>query len=128
MLTNGPVAEAFWEEKADRWLLFRSGVWRKATWRQWIPPHTVTFTVETVTSSSTPTAREAVRSTSSTPGENGERRLHVALGRHVHQPIKTVHVWFRQGLKCTQDELAASAYLTVKLDDSMGGCPVQVRA
>lgn len=36
-----------------------------------------------------------------------------------------IYTW--QGLKCTQDELAASAYLTVRLDDSMGGCPVQVR-
>ncbi|MGH0157679.1 UNVERIFIED_CONTAM: hypothetical protein FKN15_057640 [Acipenser sinensis] len=33
----------------------------------------------------------------------------------------------RQGLKCTKDELTASAFLTVKLDDSMGGSPVQVR-
>lgn len=33
---------------------------------------------------------------------------------------------FRQGLKCTLDELTASAFLTVKLDDSMGGAPVQV--
>uniref|UniRef100_A0A671T0L8 Gelsolin-like n=1 Tax=Sinocyclocheilus anshuiensis TaxID=1608454 RepID=A0A671T0L8_9TELE len=36
-----------------------------------------------------------------------------------------IYTW--QGLKCTQDELAASAFLTVKLDDSMGGTPVQVR-
>uniref|UniRef100_A0A671KDR7 Macrophage-capping protein n=1 Tax=Sinocyclocheilus anshuiensis TaxID=1608454 RepID=A0A671KDR7_9TELE len=36
-----------------------------------------------------------------------------------------IYTW--QGLKCTQDELAASAFLTVKLDDSMGGSPVQVR-
>uniref|UniRef100_A0AAX7UCY1 Gelsolin-like domain-containing protein n=1 Tax=Astatotilapia calliptera TaxID=8154 RepID=A0AAX7UCY1_ASTCA len=36
-----------------------------------------------------------------------------------------IYTW--QGLKCTQDELAASAFLTVKLDDSMGGAPVQVR-
>ncbi|XP_073707858.1 gelsolin-like [Garra rufa] len=35
-----------------------------------------------------------------------------------------IYTW--QGLKCTQDELAASAFLTVKLDDSMGGSPVQV--
>lgn len=34
---------------------------------------------------------------------------------------------YRQGLKSTQDELAASAFLTVQLDDSMGGAPVQVR-
>uniref|UniRef100_A0AAQ5ZSS7 Gelsolin-like domain-containing protein n=1 Tax=Amphiprion ocellaris TaxID=80972 RepID=A0AAQ5ZSS7_AMPOC len=33
----------------------------------------------------------------------------------------------QQGLKCTQDELAASAFLTVRMDDSMGGAPVQVR-
>nr|XP_023672410.1 gelsolin-like isoform X1 [Paramormyrops kingsleyae] len=32
-----------------------------------------------------------------------------------------------QGLKATQDELAASAFLMVQLDDSMGGAPVQVR-
>uniref|UniRef100_A0A669BJ08 Scinderin like b n=1 Tax=Oreochromis niloticus TaxID=8128 RepID=A0A669BJ08_ORENI len=36
-----------------------------------------------------------------------------------------IYTWW--GLKCTQDELAASAFLTVKLDDSMGGAPVQVR-
>ncbi|KAF5909401.1 gelsolin-like, partial [Clarias magur] len=36
-----------------------------------------------------------------------------------------IYTW--QGLKCTQDELAASAFLTVKLDDSLGGSPVQVR-
>uniref|UniRef100_A0A8C2BP13 Scinderin like a n=1 Tax=Cyprinus carpio TaxID=7962 RepID=A0A8C2BP13_CYPCA len=40
---------------------------------------------------------------------------------------KCIHFYIRQGLKCTQDELAASAFLTVKLDDSMGGSPVQVR-
>lgn len=42
-------------------------------------------------------------------------------GRERH----IIYTW--QGLKCTQDELAASAFLTVKLDDSMGGAPVQVR-
>uniref|UniRef100_A0A8C5B1I3 Scinderin like b n=1 Tax=Gadus morhua TaxID=8049 RepID=A0A8C5B1I3_GADMO len=42
-------------------------------------------------------------------------------GRELH----IIYTW--QGLKCTQDELAASAFLTVKLDDSMGGSPVQVR-
>ncbi|CAN9503206.1 unnamed protein product [Ophioblennius macclurei] len=42
-------------------------------------------------------------------------------GRERH----LIYTW--QGLKCTQDELAASAFLTVKLDDSMGGSPVQVR-
>ncbi|KAF7669778.1 hypothetical protein LDENG_00124040 [Lucifuga dentata] len=42
-------------------------------------------------------------------------------GRNQH----IIYTW--QGLKCTQDELAASAFLTVKLDDSMGGSPVQVR-
>lgn len=36
-------------------------------------------------------------------------------------------VVFRQGQKCSQDELAASAFLTVKLDDSMGGVATQVR-
>ncbi|XP_030630335.1 scinderin like b [Chanos chanos] len=36
-----------------------------------------------------------------------------------------IYTW--QGLKCSQDELVASAFLTVKLDDSMGGAPVQVR-
>ncbi|KAF3858783.1 hypothetical protein F7725_011984 [Dissostichus mawsoni] len=36
-----------------------------------------------------------------------------------------IYTWW--GLKCTQDELAGSAFLTVKLDDSMGGSPVQVR-
>ncbi|XP_076601485.1 scinderin like b isoform X1 [Chaetodon auriga] len=42
-------------------------------------------------------------------------------GREQH----IIYTW--QGLKCTQDELAGSAFLTVKLDDSMGGSPVQVR-
>ncbi|XP_029309285.1 scinderin like b isoform X2 [Cottoperca gobio] len=42
-------------------------------------------------------------------------------GRERH----IIYTW--QGLKCTQDELAASAFITVKLDDSMGGSPVQVR-
>ncbi|KAM9459982.1 gelsolin-like isoform 1-T1 [Salvelinus alpinus] len=42
-------------------------------------------------------------------------------GREQH----IIYTW--QGLKCTQDELAASAFMTVKLDDSMGGAPVQVR-
>uniref|UniRef100_A0AAY4B2L1 Macrophage-capping protein n=1 Tax=Denticeps clupeoides TaxID=299321 RepID=A0AAY4B2L1_9TELE len=42
-------------------------------------------------------------------------------GREKH----IIYTW--QGLKSTQDELAASAFLTVKLDDSMGGSPVQVR-
>lgn len=51
----------------------------------------------------------------------------VNLGLRVSpRHIKTVHVCCRQGLKCTQDELAASAYLTVLLDDSMGGSPMQV--
>ncbi|XP_061097658.1 scinderin like b [Conger conger] len=42
-------------------------------------------------------------------------------GREQH----IIYTW--QGLKCSQDELAASAFLTVKLDDSMRGAPVQVR-
>uniref|UniRef100_A0A6Q2XCQ0 Macrophage-capping protein n=1 Tax=Esox lucius TaxID=8010 RepID=A0A6Q2XCQ0_ESOLU len=42
-------------------------------------------------------------------------------GREQH----IIYTWL--GLKCTQDELAASAFLTVRLDDSMGGTPVQVR-
>ncbi|XP_059200069.1 scinderin like b isoform X2 [Centropristis striata] len=42
-------------------------------------------------------------------------------GREQH----IIYTW--QGLKCTQDELAGSAFMTVKLDDSMGGSPVQVR-
>uniref|UniRef100_A0A8C8LYX5 Macrophage-capping protein n=1 Tax=Oncorhynchus tshawytscha TaxID=74940 RepID=A0A8C8LYX5_ONCTS len=42
-------------------------------------------------------------------------------GREQH----IIYTW--SGLKCTQDELAASAFMTVKLDDSMGGAPVQVR-
>ncbi|XP_076846634.1 scinderin like a [Brachyhypopomus gauderio] len=45
-----------------------------------------------------------------------------------HQGSREHHIIYTwQGLKCTQDELAASAFLTVKLDDSMGGSPVQVR-
>ncbi|XP_076001281.1 scinderin like b isoform X2 [Genypterus blacodes] len=36
-----------------------------------------------------------------------------------------IYTW--QGQKCTQDELVGSAFLTVKLDESMGGSPVQVR-
>uniref|UniRef100_A0A3P8U7Q9 Scinderin like a n=1 Tax=Amphiprion percula TaxID=161767 RepID=A0A3P8U7Q9_AMPPE len=36
-------------------------------------------------------------------------------------------IYFWQGLKCSQDELAASAILAVSLDDSMGGVAEQVR-
>ncbi|XP_006001649.1 gelsolin [Latimeria chalumnae] len=36
-----------------------------------------------------------------------------------------IYTW--QGSKATQDELAASAFLTVQLDSSRGGLPVQVR-
>ncbi|XP_026014082.1 scinderin like a [Astatotilapia calliptera] len=36
-----------------------------------------------------------------------------------------IYTW--QGQKCTQDELTASAFLTVKLDDSMNGVATQVR-
>lgn len=44
------------------------------------------------------------------------------------QGSKEQHIiYYWQGLKCTQDELAASAFLTVQLDESMGGAPVQVR-
>ncbi|KAM4548281.1 scinderin like a [Odontesthes bonariensis] len=42
-------------------------------------------------------------------------------GRQKH----IIYTW--QGQKCTQDELAASAFLTVNLDDSMGGIATQVR-
>ncbi|KAF3835695.1 hypothetical protein F7725_028253, partial [Dissostichus mawsoni] len=34
-----------------------------------------------------------------------------------------IYIW--QGLKCSRDELAASAFLTVQLDDSMGGAATQ---
>ncbi|XP_061878252.1 scinderin like b [Entelurus aequoreus] len=44
---------------------------------------------------------------------------------YSHKRGHVIYTW--QGLKATQDELAASAFLTVKLDDSMGGSPVQVR-
>ncbi|KAF3691314.1 Gelsolin Actin-depolymerizing factor [Channa argus] len=36
-----------------------------------------------------------------------------------------IYTW--QGRKCTQDELGASAFLTVNLDNSMGGVATQVR-
>uniref|UniRef100_A0A3Q3W7Z0 Macrophage-capping protein n=1 Tax=Mola mola TaxID=94237 RepID=A0A3Q3W7Z0_MOLML len=42
-------------------------------------------------------------------------------GREQH----IIYTWW--GLKCTQDELGASAFFTVELDNSMGGSPVQVR-
>nr|AAO63152.1 gelsolin [Anableps anableps] len=42
-------------------------------------------------------------------------------GRQKH----IIYTW--QGQKCSQDELAASAFLTVRLDDSMGGVATQVR-
>ncbi|KAF7203845.1 scinderin like a [Nothobranchius furzeri] len=42
-------------------------------------------------------------------------------GRQKH----IIYTW--QGKKCSQDELTASAFLTVQLDDSMGGLPTQVR-
>ncbi|XP_028259636.1 scinderin like a [Parambassis ranga] len=44
-----------------------------------------------------------------------------AGGREKH----IIYTW--QGRKSTQDELAASAFLTVNLDDSMGGVATQVR-
>ncbi|XP_054458260.1 scinderin like a [Anoplopoma fimbria] len=42
-------------------------------------------------------------------------------GREKH----IIYTW--QGTKCTKDELAASAFLTVQLDDSMGGAATQIR-
>uniref|UniRef100_A0A8C2ZJ57 Scinderin like a n=1 Tax=Cyclopterus lumpus TaxID=8103 RepID=A0A8C2ZJ57_CYCLU len=44
-----------------------------------------------------------------------------AGGREKH----IIYTW--QGNKCTKDELAASAFLTVQLDDSMGGAATQIR-
>uniref|UniRef100_A0A8C4DT54 Scinderin like a n=1 Tax=Dicentrarchus labrax TaxID=13489 RepID=A0A8C4DT54_DICLA len=44
-----------------------------------------------------------------------------AGGREKH----IIYTW--QGQNCTKDELAASAFLTVNLDDSMGGVATQVR-
>ncbi|XP_037131687.1 scinderin like b [Syngnathus acus] len=44
---------------------------------------------------------------------------------YTYKTGQLIYTW--QGLKATQDELTASAFLTVKLDDSMGGSPVQVR-
>lgn len=34
---------------------------------------------------------------------------------------------FRQGAHSTQDEIATSAFLTVQLDEELGGSPVQVK-
>ncbi|KAM8875847.1 scinderin like a [Spinachia spinachia] len=42
-------------------------------------------------------------------------------GREKH----IIYTW--QGQKCTKDELTASAFLTVQLDDSMGGAATQIR-
>ncbi|KAM7012013.1 scinderin like a [Tautogolabrus adspersus] len=42
-------------------------------------------------------------------------------GRDMH----IIYTW--QGRKCSKDELAASAFLTVRLDDSLGGAATQVR-
>ncbi|KAM3618976.1 uncharacterized protein V6R79_001194 [Siganus canaliculatus] len=36
-------------------------------------------------------------------------------------------IYFWQGLQCSQDELGASAFLAVELDESMGGVATQVR-
>ncbi|CAJ1059725.1 scinderin like a [Xyrichtys novacula] len=44
-------------------------------------------------------------------------------GREKH----IIYTWSVQGLKCSKDELGASAFLTVNLDDSMGGVATQVR-
>ncbi|TNN34998.1 Adseverin [Liparis tanakae] len=44
-----------------------------------------------------------------------------AGGREKH----IIYTW--QGNKCTKDELAASAFLTVQLDDSMSGAATQIR-
>ncbi|XP_075997623.1 scinderin like a [Genypterus blacodes] len=41
-------------------------------------------------------------------------------GREKH----IIYTW--QGLKCSKDELGGSAFITVQLDESMGGSPVQV--
>ncbi|XP_061695508.1 scinderin like b [Syngnathoides biaculeatus] len=44
---------------------------------------------------------------------------------YTYKTGQIIYTW--QGLKASQDELATSAFLTVQLDDSMGGSPVQVR-
>lgn len=35
-------------------------------------------------------------------------------------------MFYRQGADSTQDEIATSAFLTVQLDEELGGSPVQV--
>lgn len=45
--------------------------------------------------------------------------------RHGNKQGKIIYTW--QGADSTQDEIAASAFLTVQLDEELGGTPVQKR-
>lgn len=98
------------------------------------------FTEATVTSSSTTTSMGDVRDTSSTCGEfellmSFEGALFyfvVSLGWNYRTVESNTAVsWFlcvpRQGMDSSQDEIGASAILGAKLDEELGGGPVQVK-